>query len=175
MHKIMGMPVSQPLFIYYVCVYHKMSERVCFGWNKWAGLKSINKQFIGWFVISGAPVAFLRCSDFDIMQCWLSDCCNRWPVVINSEFFFKMPFCHFLFCYSMHDITSASLHISQFLNSHVTQLGMKYFCDLTGDPWIVILSHTHAEYSLWLTLQRTSEEPVFYESLFREARKGCCL
>lgn len=142
-----------------------------FVWHYLAGSKEINQPFEQMICHHWSYAA----SDFDISQCWLPDCCNRWPkvqLVITSEFFFKMPLLYFFSLYSTHDITLASLRISQFLNSHLTQLSLMYFCDLTSDPWMVILSQTRIEYSLWLTSQHTGEEAVFYYTLYMYVEHG---
>lgn len=62
--------------------------------------------------------------------------------------------------------TFASLQISQFLNSHRTQLRFMYSCDPTSDPRMVILPQTRIEYGLWLNSENTRGEPVFYCSLY---------
>lgn len=55
-----------------------------------------------------------------------------------------------------------------------------YLSDLWSDPWMVILSQTHIEYSLWLTSQHTSGNVVFYCTLYicmlmciRRRRRRC--
>lgn len=149
-----------------------MSERVCLT------LFSRFKRDKPAFWADDLSSLVLCCFGFwhiTVLTARLPDCCNRWPkvqLVITSEFFFKMPLLYFFSLYSTHDITLASLRISQFLNSHLTQLSLMYFCDLTSDPWMVILSQTRIEYSLWLTSQHTGEEAVFYYTLYMYVEHG---
>lgn len=110
-------------------------------------------------------------------QCWPPGLCDGWP---TAGFVIKVPQSSFsrcppiisspsTVCMTSSQIprcTLASLHISQFLNSHLTQLRFMYLCDPTGDPWMVILSQTRIEYGLWLTSQHTSGDPVFYCALY---------
>lgn len=79
----------------------------------------------------------------------------------TSKFFFKMSSSYFPFHYSSH-----GLDFSQFLNFDLIQQSLVYLSDLWSDPWMVILSQTHTEYSLWLTSQHTSGNVVFYCTLY---------
>lgn len=114
---------------------------------------------------------------------WLPDRCNRWPIAAlviklpQSSFFQRcLPVisspCTVRMTSQIPRLTLVSLHISQFLNSHLTQLWFMYLCDLTSDPWMVILSQTRIEYGLWLTSQHTSGKPVFYYTLYMYVEHG---
>lgn len=93
--------------------------------------------------------------------------CNYLRVLFQDAFaLFLLPL-----QYAWHHLSQSPYLTVPKFSSSTTELDV-YFCDLTSDPWMVILSQTRIEYSLWLTSQHTSEEAVFYYTLYMYVEHG---